>query len=325
MRSPLLRQLYRLRQLIYKLRLGQFDPVRLLESAAVLISSHPSSPAHDNIVIFTTAAMTLSKSPGLARFLSDFTLGFSDGLTVPFALTAGLSSLGKADTVIYAGLADLCAGSISMGIGGYLSALDELPAAAPTTSAGDEEKDEELHGMLRHRGSHEDEDGGEKGDGSTAHEQLVLRHLEPLCLSATTAANIVATLRGQPGCLERAVAGIEAHNDDLGGGPPGDAPLPVWPVASGCSIAAGYAVGGAIPLLPYFFAATVGLGLRWSIGLCLIALLSFGAGKKWVLGGERVSARQCLWAGLQMLALGSVAAAAAVACVHLLGSVTVAP
>ncbi|OAA77968.1 hypothetical protein LEL_04791 [Akanthomyces lecanii RCEF 1005] len=279
--------------------------------------------------------MALSKSPSLTRFLSDFTLGFSDGLTVPFALTAGLSSLGKADTVIYAGLADLCAGSISMGIGGYLAALDELPAPASATqqqlSGGDAE---ELRGMLRHRGSHSDDDDDaaaaaheKDGDATTAHEQLVLRHLEPLCLSATTAANIVATLRSQPGGLDRAVCGIEAHNDDVGvaaGG--GDAQtLPIWPVASGCSIALGYAIGGTIPLLPYFFAATVGLGLRWSIGLCLVALMSFGTGKKWLLGGEHVRWRQCVWSGLQMLALGSIAAAAAVACVNLLGSVAEAP
>ncbi|KAF1732034.1 Vacuolar iron transporter 1.1 [Beauveria bassiana] len=266
--------------------------------------------------------MALSKNHGLTRFLSDFTLGFSDGLTVPFALTAGLSSLGKADTVIYAGLADLCAGSISMGIGGYLSALDELPAS-PTNDDGDD--DEELRGMLRRRSS--DDDGNaaahEKGDVTTTQEQIVLRHLEPLCLSATMAANVVATLRGQPGGLDRAVAGIETHNDDVVGTV--DAPLPIWPVASGLSIALGYAIGGAIPLLPYLFAATVGLGLRWSIGLCLAALLSFGAGKKWLLGGERVRWQQCVWSGLQMLALGSVAAAAAVAAVHLLGSVTETP
>src|ERR1700761_9598356 len=39
--------------------------------------------------------------PSLTRFLADFTLGFADGLTVPFALTAGLSSLGQTETVIY--------------------------------------------------------------------------------------------------------------------------------------------------------------------------------------------------------------------------------
>ena len=77
--------------------------------------------------------MAKSRSPYLTRFLSDFTLGFSDGLTVPFALTAGLSSLGRADTVISAGLAELCAGSISMGIGGYLAA--RVAAFEPRLSA----------------------------------------------------------------------------------------------------------------------------------------------------------------------------------------------
>ena len=68
----------------------------------------------------------LFRLPSLARFLADFTLGFADGLTVPFALTAGLSSLGRTDTVIYAGMAEICAGSISMGIGGYLAARGEV-------------------------------------------------------------------------------------------------------------------------------------------------------------------------------------------------------
>ncbi len=325
MRNPLVRHINGLRQICYKIRLDQFDLARVIQLLSAQTSSrllllHLADTTTHPIHVY---AMALSKSPSLTRFLSDFTLGFSDGLTVPFALTAGLSSLGKADTVIYAGLADLCAGSISMGIGGYLSALDELPAAPATQqqqslSGGDAE---ELRGMLHRRGSHSDDDDSddhEKGDAATAHEQLVLRHLEPLCLSATTAANIVATLRSQPGGLDRAVSGIEAHNDV---GLAADAPLPIWPVASGCSIALGYAIGGAIPLLPYFFTATVGLGLRWSIGLCLIALMSFGTGKKWLLGGENVRWRQCVWAGLQMLALGTIAAAAAVACVNMLGSV----
>ncbi|AEO63089.1 uncharacterized protein THITE_41067 [Thermothielavioides terrestris NRRL 8126] len=73
--------------------------------------------------------------PTLSRFLADFTLGFADGLTVPFALTAGLSSLGQTDTVIYAGMAEICAGSISMGIGGYLSARGEVTAAASAAAA----------------------------------------------------------------------------------------------------------------------------------------------------------------------------------------------
>lgn len=49
------------------------------------------------------------------RLISDATIGLSDGLTVPFALTAGLSALGDTNVVIYGGFAELIAGGISMG------------------------------------------------------------------------------------------------------------------------------------------------------------------------------------------------------------------
>ena len=60
-----------------------------------------------------------------AGFISDAIIGLSDGLTVPFALTAGLSALGNTKVVIYGGLAELTAGAISMGLGGYLGAKSE--------------------------------------------------------------------------------------------------------------------------------------------------------------------------------------------------------
>lgn len=60
-----------------------------------------------------------------ARVVSDAIIGLSDGLTVPFALTAGLSALGDTKVVIFAGLAELIAGAISMGLGGYLGAKSE--------------------------------------------------------------------------------------------------------------------------------------------------------------------------------------------------------
>ena len=61
-----------------------------------------------------------------ARVISDATIGLSDGLTVPFALTAGLSALGNTKVVIFGGLAELIAGAISMGLGGYLGAKSEM-------------------------------------------------------------------------------------------------------------------------------------------------------------------------------------------------------
>ncbi|WVN91050.1 uncharacterized protein L203_106297 [Cryptococcus depauperatus CBS 7841] len=62
-------------------------------------------------------------SPEIVR---DVIIGLSDGLTVPFALTAGLSSLGSSSLVVTGGLAELCAGAISMGLGGYLASQAEL-------------------------------------------------------------------------------------------------------------------------------------------------------------------------------------------------------
>lgn len=56
----------------------------------------------------------------------DVIIGLSDGLTVPFALTAGLSGVGSTRLVVIAGLAELVSGAISMGIGGFLSAQAEL-------------------------------------------------------------------------------------------------------------------------------------------------------------------------------------------------------
>lgn len=60
-----------------------------------------------------------------ARVVSDAIIGLSDGLTVPFALTAGLSTLDNTNVVVFGGLAELIAGAISMGLGGYLGAKSE--------------------------------------------------------------------------------------------------------------------------------------------------------------------------------------------------------
>ena len=70
------------------------------------------------------------------RTVSDAIIGLSDGLTVPFALTAGLSALGDTKVVVFGGMAELIAGAISMGLGGYLGAkseeYDSLPNYTPS-------------------------------------------------------------------------------------------------------------------------------------------------------------------------------------------------
>lgn len=58
--------------------------------------------------------------------MRNFTIGLADGMTVPFALTAGLSFAATIHTVILAGAAELVSGAISMGIGGYLGTRGEL-------------------------------------------------------------------------------------------------------------------------------------------------------------------------------------------------------
>lgn len=67
----------------------------------------------------------VNRSAAKARIISDAIIGLSDGLTVPFALTAGLSALGDTRVVIFGGVAELIAGAISMGLGGYLGAKSE--------------------------------------------------------------------------------------------------------------------------------------------------------------------------------------------------------
>ncbi|KAG5997301.1 hypothetical protein E4U43_002679 [Claviceps pusilla] len=300
----------------------------------------------------------MPKSPSLTRFLSDFTLGFSDGLTVPFALTAGLSSLGQTDTVVSAGLAEVCAGSISMGIGGYLSARDEVPRPCVRDgrdgrySAGDDEDDEEeeKRDMLRRRDSGEcvssySSSGSSSGSSSresihphvnqesqarhARQEAIIQRHLEPLLLPDQTTLEILTLLRNRPDGIQGAALRVQKLDCLRDAGPATPAGmvivsknanlLPTWPVVSGLSISLGYIVGGIIPLLPYLFAATVGGGLQWSTAVCLLSLLAFGLGKSWLLGGEKSSWRTSLWEGGQMLVLGGFAAGAAVLCVNLLG------
>lgn len=88
---------------------------------ADLESQQPTPPIQEDDDLSKSKGFTLN-----ARVISDATIGLSDGLTVPFALTAGLSALGNTRVVIFGGLAELIAGAISMGLGGYLGAKTEM-------------------------------------------------------------------------------------------------------------------------------------------------------------------------------------------------------
>lgn len=87
---------------------------------------------------------------------------------------------------------------------------------------------------------------------------------------------------------------------------------------SALTIALGYFLGGLVPLMPYFFAENNQVALYWSIGVMAVALFVFGYVKTFLVGEEK--RMLCVKAGLQMMVLGGVAAAAAMGCVKAIGS-----
>ncbi|KAK8048178.1 VIT family-domain-containing protein [Apiospora phragmitis] len=280
----------------------------------ITLTEHNLNPRH--ILPPATSKLTRCRLPTLSRFLADFTLGFADGLTVPFALTAGLSSLGKTQTVIYAGMAEICAGSISMGIGGYLAAKGEQQAAA-ASSRPDE-------------GETEETGGDEEKEAVLGSADVVEEYLAPLNLRGDLRAAVEAHLRSQPALVD--ALGAKARDDDDAETGYGERRASS-PVMVGLSVSIGYLLGGLLPLFPYFFVSQVGDGLRWSFGVCILALFLFGFTKHYLLqdGAQRYGrhplhkkkaqwkrVRASLWEGAQMVVLGSIAAVTAVLAVKAL-------
>jgi VIT1/CCC1 family predicted Fe2+/Mn2+ transporter len=264
--------------------------------------------------------------PSLQAFLTDFTLGFADGLTVPFALTAGLSSLGQTSTVIYAGMAEICAGSISMGIGGYLAARGEARAASASRDGEESESDgsEDAASLLSSDCGDLEKRGG-AGRSDSEGMAAVARHLAPLRLPADLEEAVSAHLR-RHGYDREALAEMASPR------PPAEEEPGSSPVMTGLSVSLGYLVGGIIPLFPYFFVREVGTGLLCSFLVCILALFVFGFGKDFALNrsgdremeGQRVPwsrIRSGLWEGFLMVVLGGTAAVAAVLCVRLFDGV----
>ncbi|KAH8674307.1 VIT family-domain-containing protein [Xylariales sp. PMI_506] len=252
--------------------------------------------------VFTVVRPQRIALPSLSRFLADFTLGFADGLTVPFALTAGLSSLGETNTVIFAGMAEIAAGSISMGIGGYLSARGDLAAAATKNS-------ETRQLSLGER------DDPEKAAAAANH-AVVESYLSALDLPQDLLDAVRTHVSYNPGV---ATALREAHRESEDYEDP---EVPCSPILNGLSVALGYLLGGLLPLFPYFFVTDVAEGVKWSFAVCIVALFVFGFIKHYVLQEDVKDKprrwlwiRQSAWEGLQMVILGSIAAVAAVLCV----------
>jgi vacuolar iron transporter family protein len=213
----------------------------------------------------------------------DIVIGMSDGLTVPFALAAGLSgTLANTSVVVIAGLAEIAAGSIAMGLGGYLAArtdadhyYSERRREVIETVELPGRETEEVAGIFR-------------GYGMTD-EQI-----------APVVAAISADQDRWVDFMMRFELGFEE-------------PDPARARNSAATIAISYILGGLVPLAPYIFIHNIFEALRVSAVVTLIALFAFGYVK------GKMTGVPPLRGGLQTAAIGGLASAAAFGLARLIG------
>jgi VIT1/CCC1 family predicted Fe2+/Mn2+ transporter len=207
--------------------------------------------------------------------LRDFVIGMSDGLTVPFALAAGLSgAIDSSALIVTAGVAEIVAGAIAMGLGGYMGAKTEQ-----------EHYDNERQRELREINLLPKVEAKEVGDILT---DFGVPEAElPVVVNA-----ICQHPEKWVDFMMRFELGLER-------------PDPRRLLQSPLIIGSAYAVGGLVPLLPYMFESSAAQALPYSVVISLIALVAFGAFKGYFTG-------QNLWrSALQTSVIGSLAAAAA--------------
>jgi VIT1/CCC1 family predicted Fe2+/Mn2+ transporter len=213
----------------------------------------------------------------------DIVIGMSDGLTVPFALAAGLSgAVDSAKIVVTAGLAEIAAGSIAMGLGGYLAARTDF-----------EHYESEQAREMREVEEVPEQEAQEVADIFRGY-GLEEEQVKPL----------VNAIRAEPGrwvdLMMRFELGLEA-------------PDPSRAKRSAFTIAVSYIAGGLIPLAPYILLGNVGKALVVSVGLTLVALFVFGFAK------GRATGIHPLRGGSQTVLIGGLAAAAAFGLARLIG------
>jgi len=212
----------------------------------------------------------------------DVVLGMSDGLTVPFALAAGLSgAVASARLILIAGAAELAAGAIAMGLGGYLAARSE---ADTYRSELKREYDEVLDIPQEER--------------DEVRKIFASWGLEGETLEAATAA-----ICAEP---KRWVDFMMREELKLSEPDPGRARL------SALTIGGAYVAGGAIPLAPYLFPVPVLTALAVSCLVTLTALAIFGSVK------GRLTGRPPLSEALRTVFVGALASGAAFALAKLI-------
>ncbi len=207
--------------------------------------------------------------------LRDIVIGMSDGLTVPFALAAGLSgAVDSTSVIVIAGIAEICAGSIAMGLGGYLAGKTEADHYSSELKREYYEVDN-----LRHR---EIEETKEFFANLGLSEELQNKATEEVAKDKDKWVEFMMKYE----------LGLEQ-------------PDPKRARKSAFNIGASYVVGGLVPLSPYFFIDTPVEALEVSVALTLVCLFVFGFFKSKMTGVNP-------WLGaLSTTSIGAMAAAAA--------------
>ncbi len=213
----------------------------------------------------------------------DIVIGMSDGLTVPFALAAGVSGAGASvKIVVLAGLAEIAAGSIAMGLGGYLAARTDFEHYATEQARENWEIDhlpdkekEEVADVFRNYGIEEG-------------------HIKPIVESMSKKREQWIDF------MMRFELGLEP-------------PDPKRARVSALTIGLSYIVGGFIPLSPYILIPSLSMALIVSVIVTLIALLVFGYIKGRFTGTKPVRS------GFQTMLVGGLAAGVAFLLARLIG------
>jgi len=208
-------------------------------------------------------------------FITDVVIGMSDGLTVPFALAAGVSSaVSNNDIVITAGIAEMIAGAIAMGLGGYLSGRTEV---------------EHYHSELKR-------EWDEVERVPEREKQEVKEIFQEYGFSEESQTMLVEELAKDKqkwvDFMMKFELGLEKPNENRAS-------------RSALTIGTSYLVGGIIPLIPYFMTDTPLEGLKISAIVTLLCLFTFGYFK------SKATGQPLFMGALKVTMIGAAAASAA--------------
>ena len=207
--------------------------------------------------------------------VKDVVIGMADGLTVPFALAAGISgAIAQTHLVVTAGFAEIAAGSIAMGLGGYLAAKSDRDHF----HSEQKQEEEEIKQMPQ------------------AESQEIVDLFGAYGLTAEEIAPLVEGLKRRPTAWRDFMMKFELGLEE---------PDPSRALKSAITIAVAYIVGGLITLLPYVLINKASEALLISASVTLLALLIFGMVK------GRFTGAAPLKSGLHTVMVGGLAAGAA--------------